>query len=124
MRPSTLSERVAILEAQVAAMAIIIGGLRDDLPETVTLKEYAVTSDGRMMRATREFAAINGLRVDDLRGSSQAKEIAHARQDLMAILHSRKHSSTQIGRFLGGRDHSTILHGIRVSKARNAVNNT
>lgn len=118
MKPSSLSERVAIMEAQIAALCQIVGAMREDLPETVKLADYTAKEPQRMLRIAREFAAINGLRVADLKGASTKRPISWARQDLMALLHSKGHASTSIGRFLGGRDHTTVLYGIKASRAR------
>lgn len=118
MKPSSLSERVAIMEAQIAALCQIVGAMREDLPETVKLADYTAQEPQRMLRIARQFAATNGLRVADLKGASQERPISSARQDLMVLLHSNGHSASVIGRFLGGRDHTTVLYGIKASKAR------
>ncbi len=57
-------------------------------------------------------AAYYKLAQEDLLGASRARKIAYPRQIAMYLLreHSRL-SFMQIGRVLGNRDHSTILHG-------------
>lgn len=51
---------------------------------------------------------------DDLRGKSRAREIADARHIAMYLLREDSHQrTTDIGRILGGRDHSTVIHGLR-----------
>lgn len=55
---------------------------------------------------------------DDLRGRSRKQPLARIRQDCMAeVYHNTKLSTTNVGR-LFDRDHTTIIHGIRASEAR------
>jgi chromosomal replication initiator protein len=53
------------------------------------------------------------VNIDDLIGQSRSAKIAVPRQLAMYILNKTKISSPQIGEILGGRDHSTVLHGIK-----------
>jgi hypothetical protein len=66
------------------------------------------------------FAAERGLSVADLIGPSRRHAIARPRQDLMAELHRIRPdlSLVQIGKLLGGKDHTTVMHGIARSKKR------
>jgi len=60
------------------------------------------------------------LTLDDLTGSVRSQPIAHARQIAMYLLREENELSyPQIGRELGGRDHSTIRYG--VGKVANQV---
>ena len=127
MKPATISEIVAMQQAQIeamqqqiAALAVIVGGLHEDLPPTAKLVDYTARSSQRMASIAREFAVINGLRVDDIKGPHSTRPLVWMRQDLMALLHSNGHSTPEIGRFLH-RDHTTVLHGIKASKARKAL---
>lgn len=66
-----------------------------------------------------EISLLYGFSVAELRGPGRTKEIAHARQHAMYLMAQQKHLSLpQIGRYLGGRDHTTVLHGVRAHKAR------
>lgn len=57
-------------------------------------------------------AAYFGLTADDLSGRKRTKEVAHARQVAMYLARSLTDASLpQIGSALGGRDHSTVVHG-------------
>ena len=63
----------------------------------------------------RHFA----VTVDDLRGKSRNHQIAWARQVAMYLLREETDASLfAIGRQLGGRDHTTIMHGIRMHEER------
>ncbi len=58
--------------------------------------------------------AYEGIDVDDLIGQNRAAKIAIPRQLAMYILSEfNKVSSPQIGDLLGGRDHTTVLYGIK-----------
>ena len=49
---------------------------------------------------------------EDLTGQKRSKELSHPRQIVMYLCGSMTDESLQnIGKILGGRDHSTILHG-------------
>ena len=53
------------------------------------------------------------LTADDLQGRSRTKDIANARQLAMYLLREENGLSLlQIGELLGGRDHSTVRHGV------------
>jgi chromosomal replication initiator protein len=59
-------------------------------------------------------SAYEGIAVDDLVGQNRAAKIAIPRQLAMYILSEfNKVSSPQIGDLLGGRDHTTVLYGIK-----------
>jgi chromosomal replication initiator protein len=59
-------------------------------------------------------SAYEGVGVDDLVGQNRAAKVAIPRQLAMYILSEfNKVSSPQIGDLLGGRDHTTILYGIK-----------
>ncbi len=54
-----------------------------------------------------------GVTPEDLRSASRAQEIVLPRQIAAYLLRKINRSSlNQIGRLMGGRDHSTVLHGI------------
>lgn len=53
------------------------------------------------------------IKVADLKGSKRKREVARPRQVLMWILRNECNLTLEeIGTFLGGRDHSTIIHGV------------
>jgi chromosomal replication initiator protein len=55
-----------------------------------------------------------GLRESELRGPSRRRGIVKARGVAMLLIRTLTNSSLdQIGRFFGGRDHTTVLHAIR-----------
>ena len=72
-------------------------------------------ADMVLAAVARHFA----ITMDDLRGKSRNHQIAWARQVAMYLLREETDASLfVIGRQLGGRDHTTIMHGCaRVAKA-------
>lgn len=80
-----------------------------------------------MTRVATEVALEYGVTVDDLRGVSSVKRFAIPRQHLMWALYQvkfesglRRFSKQRIGTFLGGRDHTTVWHGINRHEDRNS----
>jgi chromosomal replication initiator protein len=65
-------------------------------------------------RKLLEFiASERGLTVDELLGQNRSSKIAEPRQLAMYLLREfNEISLPQIGEILGGRDHSTVMHGI------------
>lgn len=89
-------------------------------PLTPTLVEVALTDllpQNRNVPANKILEAVAAqaeIDMDDLVGQNRAAKIAIPRQLAMYILSEfNKVSSPQIGDLLGGRDHSTILYGIK-----------
>lgn len=70
-----------------------------------------------------EIAALYDVTVADLTGPSRRKRITHPRQHAMWEVRRRAPhlSLPQIGRLFGGRDHTTIIHGLRAHEARLAA---
>ncbi len=65
------------------------------------------------MRTVERVAAYFGLTAADLTGRRRTADVAHARQVAMYLLREENSLSLPaIGEHLGGRDHSTISHGV------------
>ena len=63
-------------------------------------------------RILSEVAAYYGVQVDDLLARSRKRTVSVPRQVAMYLLiHEIGLPPTQVGRLLGGRDHSTVIHG-------------
>ena len=59
-------------------------------------------------------AQVTGIPVDALTSKRRERQVAYARHLAMYLLRDLAHQSyAQIGRLLGGRDHTTVLHGYR-----------
>jgi chromosomal replication initiator protein len=71
--------------------------------------------------ATR-IADKHGVSISDLKCESRVRKIAWARQEAYAEIQALTTFSTpQIGNWFGGRDHSTVIFGIRRHKEREAA---
>jgi hypothetical protein len=61
-----------------------------------------------------DVATRHDLTVADLISDARPNRIAHPRQEAMYLMVAAQRWSTpQIGRVLGGRDHTTVLTGVR-----------
>lgn len=67
--------------------------------------------------AAKPIAAKYGISVSELSGPRGSPIAAAARQELMWVLHRRGLSSVRIGQLIG-RDHTTVLHGVRRHEER------
>lgn len=87
------------------------------------------TMSGRIGRTMAQIVADVAFERDvsegDLIGPSRARWISHPRQEAMWRCYEehranglRVYSLPSIGRFFGGRDHTTVLHGIRAHEKR------
>ncbi|MDE0590436.1 hypothetical protein OU789_10905 [Halocynthiibacter sp. C4] len=75
------------------------------------------------MTTTREIieavAEYRGIPANDLRSTKRKRPVAHARQEAFFIAKKATGLSLrQIGRHIGNRDHTTVLHGLAAVKCR------
>lgn len=82
------------------------------------VEAHAVFARGRWTIPTADIIALvsglTGISVADITGHSRFRHIARARQLVMYLAHHHAgRSYPHIGRHLGGKDHSTVLHGVR-----------
>lgn len=69
----------------------------------------------RAIDVLREVAARHDMSMERIMGGSRKREDAWPRQEAMyeVFMQCPHLSFPQIGRIMGGRDHTTILHGVR-----------
>ncbi|HEY48768.1 MAG TPA: chromosomal replication initiator protein DnaA [Dehalococcoidia bacterium] len=95
-------------------------------PELVAKALAEITTDTHRRTLTvaailSSVAAYYGLTLESLQGAKRDRPLTVARQMAMYLLREELQSSwTQIGKELGNRDHSTILHGYQ--KIANDIN--
>lgn len=77
----------------------------------VASKIYAIDNPP-MAHVVADVSAVTGVSVKDLCGFSRTRPIARARQLAMWRLRQDGIPYSAIGKFLGGRDHTTVIHGI------------
>lgn len=76
--------------------------------------DYAALLGPTMAMICAEVARKHDLRMSDIKGPRRRAAFVGARQEVMyRCYHEMQTTLPQIGRFLGNRDHTTILHGIR-----------
>lgn len=63
------------------------------------------------------IAEETGIQAERITGHERIRAVAHARQAVMLACHRAGHSKAAIGRALN-RDHTTVMHGIKVAMAR------
>ena len=98
----------------------------DELRTKMKEAGIALTTRPQTMReVAEEFAWNRGVTLEQLIGPDRKRAITRPRQELMSLLceqldarGQRRWSSTRIGQFLGGRDHTTVLHGCRTHRNR------
>jgi chromosomal replication initiator protein len=74
-----------------------------------------------MANIAERIAEKHRLTVADLKSISRKHKITRPRQEAMyEMMQTGKWSSVRIGMFLGGRDHSTVLFGIKAHARRMA----
>lgn len=96
----------------------------ESLRDALTTKVAPVTMRSLLI----ETAHRNGLTPGDLQSVSRTHRIAHPRQEFMWRCRqvknpdgSWRYSLPQIGLFLGGMDHTSVLHGVRQHAKRMAA---
>ena len=55
--------------------------------------------------------------VEDILGPRKFKHLVAVRRKCIVMLREKGYSTTEIGRIMGGRDHSTICHALQKSRA-------
>lgn len=67
----------------------------------------------------RNYADRVGIPRNEMTSRCRERRYGHRRQEAMYLCRRlTKHSMPQIGRFFGGRDHTTVLHAIRSTEQR------
>lgn len=81
---------------------------REILGNIISDKKQAITPD----LIIREIHKFYQIPIEDLLGKKRTKEVVMPRQVTMYLLrHEANLSFPEIGRVMGGKDHSTIMHG-------------
>jgi len=106
----------------------LAGGLVVAMPPVVTTRcqvEADATGYRREITIRRVIGATarqQGLSAADLVGPSRCRQVSHTRGLAMYLARRLTTQSLQsIGTAFGGRDHTTVLHGIRVTEMRRSL---
>ena len=82
-------------------------------------RERTYPNPEAVIKAVAEYFS---LPAEALCGKSRVRDIADARHITMYLLRENAHQrTTDIGRTLGGRDHSTVIHGLRKVESALAI---
>lgn len=88
----------------------------------------AVSGRNRLVNATRIIQAVSEffeLKIEEVVGERRYKEFVYPRQLIMYLLrHELSFSYPKIGKELGGKDHTTVMHGVEKIERELARNNT
>ena len=111
-----LTDRLGSAHAARVATNAIRAAHADDTP--LSLVEIA------LLVADAHAVSVDALRAPDGDGS-RSFEFSHPRQEAFWLAWAqrdrkgkRRHSLTQIGKYFGDRDHTTVLYGVRAHSAR------
>ena len=66
----------------------------------------------RWKHIIRDVAKRHRLTIDELIGPRRVKHLVTARVEAYHLLRREGYSMPQIGQRMGGRDHTTVLHGL------------
>jgi chromosomal replication initiation ATPase DnaA len=66
-----------------------------------------------MQNIVQDAAFKFGVPESEIIGPSKSKTTVKARKQVYKQAHSEGYSLTEIGKFLGGRHHTTVLHGLK-----------
>jgi chromosomal replication initiator protein len=101
------------LSAQTQRAAIDVAWVRRFLATRQSTREPSLRNIA--LRTARHFA----LRLADLRGPTRRRAVVVARDVAMYLARTLTRSSLDdIGRYFGGRDHTTVAHGCRQTEER------
>lgn len=75
---------------------------------------------GRMAQIVQQVSQETGIRWTSIMSNKRTRHIAHARQLVMYVARREGFTLGEIGAFLG-RDHTTIMHGVRSEEQRRAA---
>lgn len=131
LQPGTsggLFGRVAQMEAELATLRATVAQLTDMVAQ-LTLAMNGPTAAGApspeladltagLQRIALAFAEANRLTLADLCGPGRWVPLTHVRQDCMLAMREAGFSTLAVGRFLGGRDHTTVLSGVAAARRR------
>ena len=100
-----------LFRAQIANEPVTLSSAMAALTDAAVGARRARTTPGGVVNAVVEHY---GVTLRELRGRTRTKEVVIPRQVAMYLLREETESSlVEIGQELGGRDHTTVIHGIK-----------
>lgn len=93
----------------------------NDQRTVLSLFRGVIQRPSTMREITVEVAQKHQLNPREMRAGARERRVAHPRQEAMwRIYQTGRYSYPQIARFLGYKDHTTIIHGVREHERRRA----
>lgn len=115
--PEVCEETTEIPESSAPALALT----SEQIDELAWARDtFAWNTKATANRMVAEVAARHGVDVADIMGPRRYHAVRNARFEAIALVANtfRGWSLPMLGRFFGGRDHTTILHTLRKMGAR------
>ncbi|GAB5387911.1 MAG: chromosomal replication initiator protein DnaA [Alphaproteobacteria bacterium] len=98
-----------IAHVELIGRDITVETAADVLRDLIRANDRRVTIDEILQKVASHYA----LKVSDLKGPRRSRDIARPRQIAMFLAKKlTERSLPEIGRQIGGRDHTTIMHGV------------
>ena len=85
--------------------------------EVVLVDSLGMTPRQSNMLQIEAIAKEHCFTLEDILGPRKFKHLVAVRRKCIVVLREKGYSTTEIGRIMGGRDHSTIVHALKMSKA-------
>jgi chromosomal replication initiator protein len=105
--------------ASLGNREITIDFAREVLKDLLAVAEKTITID----EIKREVAAYFGIKVADLASKRRTQNLVYPRQIAMHICRQLTNSSLPvIGKMFGGRDHSTVIHSLKLIEQKMKTN--
>jgi chromosomal replication initiator protein len=102
-----------IAHANFSGKVISIEFVKEALKDLISLHDKLITLDNIKKTVSEYFK----IKVADLNSKSRSRSFARPRQVAMALAKElTSHSYPEIGEAFGGRDHSTVVHAVKVMK--------
>ena len=99
-----------IAHAELTARPVTIEGAQDLLHDLLRANDRRISVDDIQRKVAEHY----NIRLSDMHSPRRARTIARPRQVAMYLAKTlTEHSLPEIGRKFGGRDHTTIMHGVR-----------
>ena len=109
---------IAALEARIARLEAVVGALtRPALKSCKAMPERSK----KVRQIIAEVAAEYGVPASAIVGDSRLSAVTVPRQEAMRRAKDAGLTLAQIGRLMGGRDHTTVMHGIKRARERLAA---
>jgi chromosomal replication initiator protein len=116
---SSIKDNIRELEGSLIKLAAYSSIFKQDIDTEIAKRELKLdeikdTSELTLEKIAKSVSLYFKIPVADLKSKSRIKEVANARHIAMYLSYKLlKTNYTEIGKFYGNRDHSTVLIGVR-----------